>query len=379
MKRSFILVAVSFLSVALFGDSSFGKEPYAIGFNVSFTITHAVAYQMQGGSELAIEDINSTGGINGTPLKLLVDDNKLLPTEAVLIAKKTLPKIQAMIVGCSGSTFLATMPLAAAAKVPVFGPGIGTPEITERGNRYVFRTHFNDKMGADAYVNFIVKKRGLKKVAIVNEDRDYGLGGAKGAHEALTKLGITPVAEETYSPGMVDFTPIVLRLKKADPDAIILWGFPAETSILTKQLRGAGIMVPVGGCNAFENDRFRDLAQEASNNAFFVSPYFPEPNDAEVQRFIKRFEERFKKRPDAYAVNSYDTVQIIADGLRKAGRNKDAFQAALRAANLRGLNGTTTFDENGDNSRPIHIIGWQDGKRVKVAMWNTSTKEFLSY
>jgi branched-chain amino acid transport system substrate-binding protein len=372
MKNLYLVVLFASLSVALFAGTCVGDEPYAIGFNVSLTKTAAIAFQMKSGTELAVEDINGAGGIKGTPLKLLVDDNKLLPTEAVLIAKKTLPSIQATIVGTSGSCFLAVMPLAAEAKVPMFGPGMGTPAITERGNTYVFRTHFNDKIGAYVFVNYLVKELKLKKIAIVSEDRDYGIGGAAGVNEALSKFGIKPAGEEKFSPGMVDFMPIVTRLKRVDPEAIALWGFPNETSILTKQLREAGVRVPMGGCNALESDKFKDLAGQASNNVFYISPYFPDPKDAKIQAFIKRFEQKFKTAPDAYAVNSYDTIQIIAEGLRKAGRNKEALRDAIRAAQWKGLNGDLTFDANGDNARPLHIIGWQDGKRAKVTTWDVT-------
>jgi branched-chain amino acid transport system substrate-binding protein len=372
MRNLSFVVLIASLSVALLAGTSAGDEPYAIGFNVSLTKTAAIAFQMKSGTELAIEDINGAGGIKGVPLKLLVDDNKLLPTEAVLIAKKTLPGIQATIVGTSGSCFLAVMPIAAEAKVPIFGPGMGTPAVTERGNKYVFRTHFNDKIGAYVFVNYLVKDLKLKKIAVVNEDRDYGIGGAAGVNEALSKFGIKPAAEERFSPGMVDFMPIVTRLKRVDLEAIALWGFPNETSIFAKQLREAGVKVPMGGCNALESDKFKDLAGQASNNVFYVSPYFPDPKDARIQAFIKKFEQRFKTAPDAYAVNCYDTIQIIAEGLRKAGRNKDALRDAIRAVHWKGLNGDLAFDANGDNSRPLHIIGWQDGKRVKATTWDVT-------
>lgn len=370
MRNLSFVVLIASLSVALLAGASAGDEPYAIGFNVSLTKTAAIAFQMKSGTELAIEDINGSGGIKGVPLKLLVDDNKLLPTEAVLIAKKTLPGIQATIVGTSGSCFLAVMPIAAEAKVPIFGPGMGTPAVTERANKYVFRTHFNDKIGAYVFVNYLVKDLKLKKIAVVNEDRDYGIGGAAGVNEALSKFGIKPAAEERFSPGMVDFMPIVTRLKRVDLEAIALWGFPNETSIFAKQLREAGVKVPMGGCNALESDKFKDLAGQASNNVFYVSPYFPDPKDAKIQAFIRKFEQRFKTAPDAYAVNCYDTIQIIAEGLRKAGRNKDALRDAIRAIHWKGLNGDLAFDANGDNSRPLHIIGWQDGKRVKATTWD---------
>jgi branched-chain amino acid transport system substrate-binding protein len=138
MKNLYLVVLFASLSVALFAGTCVGDEPYAIGFNVSLTKTAAIAFQMKSGTELAVEDINGAGGIKGTPLKLLVDDNKLLPTEAVLIAKKTLPSIQATIVGTSGSCFLAVMPLAAEAKVPMFGPGWVRPRLRNGATHMFF-------------------------------------------------------------------------------------------------------------------------------------------------------------------------------------------------------------------------------------------------
>jgi branched-chain amino acid transport system substrate-binding protein len=370
MMKKILFVVLVVLLWAAFTRAGLGEEAYLIGFNMSLTKTAAIAFQMKSGCELAIEDINAAGGIKGIPLKLLVDDNKLLPTEAVLIAKKTLPSVQATIVGASGSCFLAVMPLAAEAKVPIFGPGVGTRAITERGNKYVFRTHFNDKIGAYVFVNYLVKNLKLRKIAIVSEDRDYGIGGATAVKEALTKFGIKPAGEEKFRSGMVDFLPIVARLKQLDPEAIALWGFPNETSIFAKQAREAGIKVPMGGCNALESDKFMDLAGQASDNIYYVSPYYPDPKDARIQAFIKRFEQKFKDAPDVNAFNCYDTIQIIAEGLRTAGKNRDAFRDAISGIRWKGLNGEIAFDANGDNYRPLHVIRWQDGKRIKVATFD---------
>src|SRR5512139_769929 len=112
MKTHFVSTVISVaLSMFLFVQTGSGQQTFYIGLNVSLTKTPLLGYAMKNASEMATEDINNAGGVNGVPLKLLVDDNKLLPTEAVLIAKKTLPNVHATIVGTSGSCFLAVMPV----------------------------------------------------------------------------------------------------------------------------------------------------------------------------------------------------------------------------------------------------------------------------
>ena len=367
MKTHFVSTVIFVaLSVFLFVQTGSGQQTFYIGLNVSLTKTPLLGYAMKNASEMAIEDINNAGGVNGVPLKLLVDDNKLLPTEAVLIAKKTLPNVHATIVGTSGSCFLAVMPVAAEFRVPMFGPGMGTPAITERGNKYVFRTHFNDKIGASVFVNYLINTLKLKRIAIANEDRDYGIGGASSVKQALSKYDLKPITEEKFATGMVDFTPIITRLKEFNPDAIIIWGFPNETSIFVKQGREAGIKCLMGGCNAFEGDTFNNLAGISGNDIVYISPYFADPKDLKLESFIKRYEGKYKTTPDAYTVNSYDTVQIIAKGLMKAGGNKERLPDAIRSIRWQGLNQELGFDENGDNTRPIHVVKWRDGKRVKI-------------
>jgi branched-chain amino acid transport system substrate-binding protein len=352
------------------------QEPFVIGLNVTLSGGGA-AYgnSYKNGTEMAVEEINKAGGIKGVPLKLLVDDNKLSPSEAVLIAKKTFPNVHASIVGISGSCVLAVLPVAAESHVPVFGPGIATIQVTEQGSKWVFRTHFNDRVGAIAFVDYLVKNLKLKRIAIANEDRDYGMGGAISVKEALAKLNLKPVAEERFSTGMIDFTPIVARLKNANPEAIAIWGYYAETSILVKQAKEAGLNVPMGGANAFDSSVFPKLAGPASDNIIFVNPYFPDPNDSKIQNFINRYEQKYGGKPDVYVVNCYDSVYIIAEAMKKAGKNKDNIRDAVRAIKFRGINQELTFDENGDNLRPIHIVEWKDGKQRKLL--TTDVKEIV--
>jgi branched-chain amino acid transport system substrate-binding protein len=367
MKKNVLLVVMFIASaVLLFAQTSRGQQSFSIGLNVSLTKTPILGYAMKNACELAVEDINHGGGINGISLKVLVDDNKLLPTEAVLISKKTLPNVHATIVGTSGSCFLAVMPVASEFRVPIFGPGMGTPAITERGNKYVFRTHFNDNVGAHVFVNYLVKTLKYKRIAVANEDRDYGIGGAASVKQALSRYDLKPVAEEKFSTGMVDFTPIVARLKELNPEAIVIWGFPNETSTFVKQAREAGIKALMGGCNAFEGDPFNNLAGAKGNDVVYISPYFADPTDLKLQSFIKRYENKYKTTPDAYTVNSYDTVQIIAKALMTSGDNKEKFRDAIRSTKWQGLNQDLGFDEHGDNTRPIHLVKWQNGKRVKI-------------
>jgi len=378
MKKKSIFLLNVFIVLSLVFCLKFAnaEEPFVIGISVALSGGGA-AYgnSYKNGTEMAVEEINKAGGIRGVPLKLLVDDNKLSPSEAVLIAKKTFPNVHASIVGVSGSCVLAVLPVAAEYHVPVFGPGIATIQVTEQGSKWVFRTHFNDRVGAVAFVDYLVNSLKLKRIAIANEDRDYGMGGATSIKEALAKLNLNPVAEERFTTGSIDFTPIVARLKNANPEAIAIWGYYGETSMLVKQLKEAGLNVPMGGANAFDSPVFPKLAGPAADNIIFVNPYFPDPNDSKIQNFINRYEQKYGSKPDVYVVNSYDSVYIIAEAMKKAGKNKDKIRDAVRAIKFRGINQELTFDENGDNLRPIHIVEWKDGKQRKIL--TTDIKEIV--
>lgn len=350
------------------GAGGAGAEPqsgdvYKISMNLTLSggsAGYGIAYK--NGADLAAAEINQAGGVNGKKLELVYDDNKLAPTEAVAIAQKRLDESVASIVGISGSTFLAVMPLAKEKGVPLLAPGIGTVQITEEKNPFVFRTHLNDKIGAAVVVNYLVNKLGAKKVAIIHDQNDYGVGGKNAAIEALNKLNLEPLAVESYKGGDVDFTTQLLKAKSAD--AVITWGLGPEQSLIAQQMRSLGIKAQIAGGAALDNfPAYAKPAGDAANGAIFITAYFPDTSNAKTKAFIDAFKAKYNQEPDVFAVNSYDSIYIIAEALKKAGGDRAKLRDAIAGIDYKGANGDYRFNSMGDNFRAVKVVQWQKGER----------------
>jgi len=319
--------------------------------------------------QLALEEINKSGGVLGRPVELRTEDNASTNPGTVLAFSKlfTDPAIKAIVGPIASTQIQAASPAIAKAGVPTMIGGTD-PSLTRVNNPWVFRARPNDLYSSKVIAEFGVKTLKMKKWAIVHATDAFGQGGAKALTEALEKLGVTPILDQGYTSNAQDFTPIVLAVKKSGADVLGTYmTVPADQAIFAKQLRQLGVNIQWVGSPTTAAVTTRNLAGEALYGAYAVADFNADANDA-AREFTKRYRERYGIYPDNFASWSYDALQILALAMNTA---KSTEPEAIRKAILgikgyRGLEGTYEFDARGDGLHGYNVVKNDGGKIVFI-------------
>ena len=288
------------------------------------------------GFELAVSEINGSGGINGSKIELVVEDEQGKKEEAINVFKKLIfqDKVLMLFGPTLSNSAQASDPVAQAAKVVVFGTSNTADGITSIGN-YVFRNSVTEADIVPVTLKVAAQKTGLKKVAVLYGNDDiFTKSGYDNFRKALETLKIPVTTTETFAKGDVDFKPQLTKIKASNADAIVLSALVAEGAPAMVQARQLGIAQPFIGGNGMNSPKVFDLAKDNSDNLWVGSPWSIENPAGENKRFIAAYQKVQSALPDQFAAQAYDAMYIVAQALRKVKLTGklDADRAALRDA-----------------------------------------------
>ena len=271
------------------------------------------------GLELALGEINGSGGINGQKIELLVEDEQGKKEEAITVFKKLIfqDKVLMLFGPTLSNSAQASDPVAQSAKVVVFGTSNTADGITSIGN-YVFRNSVTEADILPVTLRVAAQKTGLKKVAVLYGNDDiFTKSGYDNFKKALRDLKIPVTTTETFAKGDVDFKPQLTKIKASNPEAIVLSALVAEGAPILVQARQAGITLPFIGGNGMNSPRVFELAKDSSDNLWVGSPWSVENSAAENKRFIAAYQKAYAAVPDQFAAQAYDAMHIVAQALTK--------------------------------------------------------------
>lgn len=337
---------------------------------------------IRNGFQLAADEINAAGGINGNSIVLVVEDEQGKKEEAINVFKKLIFKDKVlMIFGPTlSNSAQAADPIAQAAKTVVFGTSNTADGITSIGN-YVFRNSVTEADVLPATIATVKAKTGLKNVAVLYGNDDvFTKSGYDNFKKALQDQQIPVTTTETFAKGDVDFKAQLTKIKGTDPDAIVLSALVAEGAPILVQARQLGLNVPVIGGNGMNSVKIFDLAPGgASNNLWIGSPWSIENPSPENVKFIDAYQAKFNGAPDQFAAQSYDAMYIVAQALKhtpitgELAKDRAVLRDALPAVQWTGATGAFKFRQAADRAgkpagydadqAPI-ISVTQDGKYV---------------
>jgi branched-chain amino acid transport system substrate-binding protein len=271
------------------------------------------------GFELALSEINGSGGINGKKIDLVIEDEQGKKEEAINVFKKLIfqDKVLMLFGPTLSNSAQASDPVAQSAKVVVFGTSNTADGITSIGN-YVFRNSVTEADILPVTLRMASQKTGLKKVAVLYGNDDiFTKSGYDNFKKALQNLKIPVTTTETFAKGDVDFKPQLTKIKASNPDAIVLSALVAEGAPVMVQARQLGISLPFIGGNGMNSPRVFDLAKDNSDNLWVGSPWSVENPAAENKRFIAAYQKNHGALPDQFAAQAYDAMYIVAQALKK--------------------------------------------------------------
>ncbi len=352
-------VRLGLASVLAVAVTSAVSAQIKIGFNAPLTgFAAADGNSARIGAELAIEQINAAGGVNGQKLELVVYDDQAKANQAVPIAKKLIgrDKVKIAVSGSYSGPTRASAAVYQAARIPYISAYAVHPDITRAGN-YVFRTSFMGEVQGRGGAKLIGEVMGKKRVVMINLANDFGMSLARGFKQAASKFGIRIVGEYSYKISDRQFGPIIASVKRDNPEAIYAGGYFFTAGPLVSQLRAAGVSTPVIGQEGYDSQKFIEIAGEAAEGVIITSSLDRDSKIAETRNFIRDFEKKAGFKADMVAASTHSAIQVVAAALRRAGTTDPAKVRDAIAA-TKGLavsTGTISFNELGEVAKAIQV------------------------
>lgn len=348
-----------------------GKE-IVVGVNAEQTGNVAnYGKSMLSGFELAVEELNKAGGIDGKQVKVVTADNKSEPSESGNAATKlvTQNKVVAVIGPATSGCVAAEEPVLTANKIPLIAPCATAPGITltkdGKTKQFVFRACFIDPYQGDIMAQFAAKDLKVKKVAILHDSSsDY----SKGLAEVFTKVfkdnGGTITTDEAFLAKDVDFKASLTKIKATNPEAIYIPGYYEEVAKIIKQAREIGLNVPLLGCDGWDSPKLVEIAgKEATNKCYFSNAYTAEDKDPGVQKFISAYKAKFNKVPDVFALEGYNAGLVLFNALKTANSTDGTkiAEALAKTKDLQVANGKFSYDEKHNPVTTALVIELKNG------------------
>lgn len=343
------------------------KEPIKIGALFPLTGDLAsYALEAQRALEMGVEEINAAGGIQGRNIKVVYEDGKCDPKEAVTGAQKlvNIDKVK-IIIGeaCSGAT-LAAAPITEATKVILLSPWSTSPKVTTAGD-YVFRVTSSDTLAGKKTAELAYNTFGHKKGTVIAENTDFAQALKDSFTENFEKLGGKVVVSENYTTADTDMRTQILKVKNSEAEFVFFVPqTPTPGALLTKQAKESGLTIRFIGNEFFGDQHLLEVAGEAVENLVYYVPAGPR-DDPKTQKFYDDFKNKYgiEIAITQYTPNVYDAIQLIAEGLRRYGEDTEKIRDYFYSIkDYQGVSGRFSFDENGDVDKDYTLMIVKDGK-----------------
>ena len=366
IRRIFVLLCVSTLLLSCGDRKSTQSNEIVIGEYGSLSGSAATfGISVRNGIDMALEEVNNAGGINGKKLRVIIEDDQGKPEEAQTVVTKLInrDRVVAVLGEVSSSRSLAAAPVCQGSRIPMITPSSTNPRVTQVGD-YIFRVCFIDTFQGIVMAKFATNTLKVKNVAILRDIKnEYSVGLAEVFTENFTKMGGAIVGNESYSEGDNDFNAQLTSLKGKNPEAIFIPGYYTEVALISRQARQLGITAPLLGGDGWDSARLWEIGQEALNGAYFSTHYSAHDPNPVIQKFVAAYKARHNELPDTNAVLGYDAARLLFDAIRRAnGTDPEALRKALASTrDFDGVSGRITMDENRNPVKAAVVVRVQDG------------------
>ncbi|WRS26947.1 ABC transporter substrate-binding protein [Oscillospiraceae bacterium MB08-C2-2] len=304
------------------------------------------------GYELAMDEINGAGGVNGAKIVLSTYDDQGDPQRAASGAQKFADNDAILAIGgsCNSSATLAMVPIVDNAGLPELVVSSSSPQLTG-SSEYFFRMSVQDAAVGPQMAKALLS-RGYKNVAVFYVNNDYGIGLSDSFKGYLEANGGTTLGSLTYLATDQDFTAQITTAKGMNPDAVALCGTMADSGLIIRQLKQNGVDVPVIGGTGLYNAKTIEIAGDSSEGVFVIGVYVANNPDPKVQELVAKYKKKYGVEPDGFAALAYDQMYVIAEAAERAlasgELSRETFKEALKTTNYKGVTGTVSFNEDND-------------------------------
>lgn len=359
------------LLAACFAAAAVAQDRVAVGIVTSLTGPMAPPGKFQmNGFNLAAEEINAAGGVavggRKVQVELKVYDTRANPAEGASAMQRlaTVDKVPVVLGELHSGVAAAEAPVAQDYGIPLILTVPTGPNLTEQGNRFLFRVNASNDQLNLALADF-VQKQGWAPLSFIAWNNDAGRGGVNGMKKLLGEAKSGYVGY--FNVGEVDFSAHISNIRAASSRAVMLFMDEEPGSLAIKQLRDAGLKTQLIGTLAMGSDRFLNRLDAARLDGMVQYNAFP-PNASapRIRAFSERYRKKFGEEAHGFAAQSYDGLMLAAAAMQKAGTVSDgkALREALAGLEYDGVIGRIQFDAKGQAHPPVYVTQWcSNGKR----------------
>ncbi len=324
---------------------------------------------------LALQEINSEGGINGKKIELLIKDTAGNPSAGRSAINKLISQDNAIVV-CGGISSSVAWAVAASAqehKVPFVVNTSSADKITEQGWQYIFRINPPVSEYPQAMASFLKKIARARTASIIYENTPFGLVGVKRIIQLAKKLTINLVMKEGYEPAAPDFRPLLAKIETKNPDLVYIISNVMDAALLLRQAKDMNL-VPglfVGFSPGFTSTEFLETAGDASNYVCSPTLWAPSVTYPGAKRYYSNYVALYNSPTDYHGAQAYAAMYVIADALKRAqSLARQDIRNALCETDMMTVFGPVRFVSYGKKSQqnklPTLIVQWINGKLETV-------------
>ena len=385
MKKIVVLLLIAFVFVSMCfaggNQEESSSESIKIGFIGPLTGDYAnYGTLCKQAVQMAIEEINANGGVNGVEIKLYAEDSEGDPQKALAAMEKlsSSDKVCAIIGPVLTGEAFSVAERAEAEGIVIITPSASHKDITNIGE-YIFRTTPSDGLQGEVAGKYWYEVLGYRKLAVLYAKNDYSQGLYESMSEAFTAEGGKIVATATFMVGDKDFKTQLTNLKNTDAEAIYIPDYTAEMAQILEQASQLGIDKPFLSGDGFLSEEIYTLAGQYTDGVIYTaSAKITESDKNKV--FKENYTAKWGVGPDSFASNAYDATYILASVIEKVGTNRAAIKKGMQQVkDFEGVNGIINFAENGDlvasqgvykveGTTPVYVGAFkvENGKLVQV-------------
>ena len=349
MKR--ILLSLMVLSIVLFAGSVFAADTIKMGVPgahsgdlASYGLPSAYA------ARLVVDDINAKGGILGKKIEILQEDDQCKPEVAANVGNKLVSEGVDIVMGhiCSGAT-KAALNIYKDANIVTMSPSATNVDLTKSGDYpNFFRTISPDDAQAALQVDFVLNTLKAKKVAVIHDKGDYGKGLAEFAKGYFEEKGAEVVLFEGITPGAVDYSAVVQKIRRNKADAVVFGGYHPEAAKIVTQMTKKKMKTFFISDDGVRDETFIKVAGKYAEGVYATGPIDTSKNPMAIAA-VEQHKKVYGTDPGAFYLNAYAATLALLNAVEKAGSTDyDAVTKALRTEWVETPLGKISFDEKGD-------------------------------
>lgn len=371
-KSALIILIVALIGVLMsVFEGCARKEPIKIGYAAQLTgIQSNIGVQARNGVQLAVEEINDSGGIDGRQIDLLVRDDKGKPDEAQIVDKELIKAGVVAIIGhaTSGQT-KAVIPIINDAHIVLISPTSSAPDLTDK-SKYFFRVTIPHDVRAAAFAQLIYQHRHIKKIAVIydTDNAAYSQSYQERFTSKFRELGgtvskVTPFSSKEEP----NFDPMLKDLRSTGVQGLLIIASDFDTALIAQRTRLIGWNIPLFSSGWAQTETLIKSGGRAVEGIEIEQSYNLDSKSKAYSDFRKNYQKRFGQEPNYAAALGYEAAEVLIAALKKTGGKPDGLrEELLKTSNFKGLVDTFSFNKYGDAVRPFYVGVIRNGKIVTI-------------